>query len=148
MSELPDFTGDPEGYLAWREANPQPFNWMWCVRHWMPCPVEGRSGILASVLLAGESYAFLPDDVTLPSAIQSWWENQTESACCKFGDDKMNHLWAMIKAIEEERTCGSLPWAGDKKAKGRHACFYPKDHRGVHDWQEKIKSIFNYEVPE
>lgn len=149
--EQHDWFGDPEGYRAFSAAHPPPqFNPHWCIEHWMPCPVEGKNGMLATVLLMTEAFSLLPEGVTSPSAMNSWWANQTRPACCQLGDEKMAHLWRFVDYVSDDSlVCLAPPhpaFTVRKRSSGRHACFYPKDHPGVHDWQEKPKSIYDYDI--
>jgi hypothetical protein len=136
---VPDFTGDLDGYLLWRAAVPAPFNPHWCGRHWAPCPVEGLPGVVASVILVGESFAFVPDQVgTDATALNSWFQNQTEPTCCKLGDEKMAFLWDLMRRVQAGEICGDktdLP-------SGRHVCFDPPGHGGPHEHQRPIESVF------
>lgn len=138
MSNPPDFSGKPDEFLAWSEAHPN-FNPHWCPRHWMPCPVDGLNGILASVLMMGESFALLPKDITTPSAINSWWANVTVPACCQFGDEKVEKLWQLVRRVMSDDLCGKH----STLAKGRHACFYPKGHEGLCEWTKPPASIWD-----
>jgi hypothetical protein len=141
--QVPDFTGDLEGFLAWHEKHPKS-NPHWCARHWAPCPVEGAPGMLATLLLAGEAFALLPDDVTTPDAVNSWWANVTTPACCQLGDERIEWLWTFVGRVREKGvTC--LRRAPNRwELRGRHTCFYEKGHDGLHDWDEPVKSIFAY----
>lgn len=134
---VPDFKGDLEGYLKWAKDNHK-FNPHWCSKHWAPCPVEGKPGALASIILMMESFAFLPPDVTEPTAINSWWANQTVPVCCRIGDGNMAWLWDYISSMD--KLCMVKP----VDAPGRHSCFYLKGHSGEHDWAQPPKSIFDY----
>jgi hypothetical protein len=91
----PDFTGDLEGYLRWREENPAPFNPLWCARHWAPCPVEKKNGIVASLILTRRQIDGMPRAVRRggPTAMNSWQANQTTPLCCRLGDDEMAKVW-------------------------------------------------------
>lgn len=103
MSDAPpDFTGDLEGFLAWHAEHAK-WNPHWCAKHWAPCPVEGKNGLLASILQM-QTLAFrgVPADVEIGPALNSWLANQTEPTCCRAGDDEMAKLWALVDALAED----------------------------------------------
>jgi hypothetical protein len=135
----PDFTGDLDGYRAWRREHPQPFNPHWCAEHWAPCPVEGKPGILASVILAGEAFAFVPEGVRTPDALNSWFANQAEPTCCKLGDRKVAFLWDLVDRV----VAGNLCLNADDVPPGRHACFFEPGHEGPHEHQLPPASVFD-----
>lgn len=147
MTEQHDWSGDFDGYLAFAEKN-NPFNPQWCPKHWAPCPVQGKLGMLATVLLMGESFALIPDGVSSASALNSWWANQTVPACCQLGEEKMDFLWRFVDWTQTDVPCKAMPTPFVKAFRGRHVCWFVKDHRGPHDWQQKPRSIFDYEMPE
>lgn len=104
MSENPpDFYGDLDGYLKWAEENPK-WNPQWCFRHWAPCPVEGKPGLVASVILAQHNISTMPPDVQQgdPTAMNSWQENQTTPACCRLGDEFIDSLWEEVSYLVGE----------------------------------------------
>lgn len=89
------FRGRLAEYLAWTEVNPMN-NPNWCPRHWAPCPVDGRNGLQAGLLVMQESLNLMPLSVARGSASakNSWIRNQTTPTCCQLGDDKMAAIWA------------------------------------------------------
>jgi hypothetical protein len=93
--EPPDFRGKPQEFLAWAKANHQ-WNPSWCPRHWLPCPVDGRNGLLATVRIMQLAVEQMPTDVAQggPTAMNSWMANQTRPLCCRLGDARMAELWA------------------------------------------------------
>lgn len=95
LVEPPDFRGKPQEFLAWAKANHQ-WNPSWCPRHWLPCPVDGRNGLLATAKIMQAAIAeLIPADVGTagPSAANSWMHNQTRPLCCQLGDRRMRELW-------------------------------------------------------
>lgn len=101
MSDAPNFEGDLEGFLKYSEEHPH-FNPDWCPRHWAPCPVDRKPGLLAAVLLVQcLRFRFIPEEVgTDALALNSWMENQTTPTCCKAGDDEVQRIWDLASAIE------------------------------------------------
>lgn len=100
MQEPPDFTGDLDGYLEWAKDNMKPSP-MFCARHWAPCPVEGKAGMILTVLMMQAFIAYLvPADVgDMPEPqrsqqLNSLMENRTAPACCELGDEYMDAMWA------------------------------------------------------
>lgn len=136
----PDFHGRLEEFLAWAEENYRS-NPDWCPRHWAPCPVEGKNGLLASVLLIGEAFAFYPSDLQGPDAINAWRRNQVVPTCCLLGDEKMNWLWWFIGLHMEEEE-GLLCLDNKNVPNGRHVCFYEKGHEDPHEHTQPPASIF------
>lgn len=102
-SPPPDFSGDLEGFLAWSEKNYK-WNPQWCAKHWAPCPVEKKPGLLASVILAQHNISLMPDDVRRggATAMNSWQENQTSPVCCRLGDEFMDSLWEEVSVNQPE----------------------------------------------
>jgi hypothetical protein len=134
------FRGDLNGYLQFRKENPGPDNPHWCARHWAPCPVDGRPGIVASVILVGEAFMFLPRRLRRgadATALNSWFLNQTEPTCCKLGDEKMAFLWDLLRRFQDGELCGDM-----SVPEGRRACFYNKGHDGPHEHEKLAASIF------
>lgn len=134
-----EFVGRPAAYLAWAEANwtssPQ-----FCARHWMPCPVEGKPGVLVSVLLMAEGFAFIPADVgSDATALNSWLANQTTPTCCRLGDEKMAWLW-WISSLPEGRLCRER----SPRRRGERVCWRPQGHAGEHEWERPLpRSVFD-----
>lgn len=128
-----------DDYVAYMETQEAPFNPHWCSRHWAPCPVEKLNGALAAVIMMQESFALVPEGVTSPTALNSWWQNVTTPACCQFGDEKMDKLWDLVRKLRDEKLCMSI----DALPKGRHACFLDKGHDGLHDYEMPPASIFD-----
>jgi len=89
------FRGNSEAFLAWAaehwQQGPQ-----WCPKHWMPCPVEGRNGINATMLLMPAMLESIPQDVRDcgPSAMNSWMANTLQPVCCRLGDEAIARIWA------------------------------------------------------
>jgi hypothetical protein len=136
----PDFYGDLDGYLAWAAEHPQP-NPQWCARHWAPCPVEGRPGAVAAVILAGEAFAFVPTKVGHDAtALNSWFANQTTPTCCLLGDERMAWLWELLGRWQAGELCGQRPYAW---VKGRRACFFERGHLTIHEFQMPSASVFD-----
>jgi hypothetical protein len=136
------FLGKPDEYLAWAETNHR-FNPNWCPRHWMPCPVEGKPGMLATVILFGESFAHMPDNIAPPgsnpaSAMNSWMANQTTPLCCKIGDEKIAWLWWVIGLPEDVQCRAHSP------EKGIRVCWRLVGHQGEHEWERPLpRSVFD-----
>lgn len=138
------FRGDPDGYRQWVAEHPSPFNPTWCSEHWAPCPVGGKPGMLATIILTTESFSLLPPDIRDMTGVNSWWANQTTSACCQFGDEKTRRLWAFVDLLTETAgVCGAPP-PQMPKFNGRHTCWLAPDHDGRHDWLDPVRSIFDY----
>lgn len=133
MSEStpPDFTGNLDAYLAWVAEHPPPFNPLFCARHWAPCPVDRKPGLLASIVMQVELMGRMPADVGSPSAMNSWQANRVSPLCCELGDDRMTWLWAELDAPH----CSARPPAGHRMANGR-VCWKRPGHNGVHEWDE------------
>lgn len=139
----PDFfRGQPDLYRAWVQQNPPRFNPYLCPKHWMPCPVEGKNGMLASVLMMTEAFAFLPANVTTPDAMNSWFANQTTSVCCRFGDEKMAWLWWIVAASEDpERFCRARTPEQNVSVR---VCWRWSGHKGEHEWERPLpRSVFD-----
>lgn len=134
------FLGKPDEYLAWAKKNSK-FNPVFCSRHWMPCPVEGKNGMLVTVILQIEMLGMMPADLVKPgvepsSAMNSWMANQIIPLCCKLGDEKMNWLWWIID-ISQERLCNQkYPLPGSVRV-----CWRLKNHDGDHEWQKLLDKI-------
>src|SRR5581483_3386703 len=117
--------------------------------HWMPCPVEGKPGLLVSTILMVESLAMMPRDLArrsgsaLTTAMNSWLANQTRPLCCELGDEKMAWLWWIV-SIPPERLCRErypLPGLSVR------VCWRPAGHDGDHEWarlaRRQPSSIFD-----
>jgi hypothetical protein len=143
MSKLdPDaFRGKPDEYLAWAAENHRS-NTMWCARHWMPCPVDGKPGVVASVILQVEALGDVPADVARPgvdwtTAVNSWFANQTVPVCCKLGDEKMAWLWWVITLPEGLLCYEPYPHKGVSVRR----CWRPAGHVGDHEWQKLLDKV-------
>lgn len=90
-------------YLLWAEKN-WPFNPSFCPRHWMPCPVEGRNGIGASIEVMQKALDMMPEVVRTGghTAMNSWQENQTTPTCCRLGDEWVAALWERWPPADED----------------------------------------------
>lgn len=135
MTQPPDFTGDLDGYLAWA-ADTWSSSSILCPRHWAPCPVEGRPGLLISVLLQVELMTRMPPDVGDATGMNSWAANRLTPLCCELGDDAMTWLWDEL----DRPHCGHRPPEGHRMAGGR-VCWYEPDHTGPHEY-DKPGSVF------
>jgi hypothetical protein len=84
-------------WLAWAAEN-FPSNPDWCARHWAPCPVGGRNGVAAAVVMFRESLQLMPPAVVRAggTAIESWRHNQLVPACCRLGDERVAAVWALV----------------------------------------------------
>lgn len=127
----PDFTGRLNDYLAWAETNMPKSNPHFCARHWAPCPVEGKPGLVTSVILMTEALLdleWMPLAArTSPDAMNSWQANKTTPYCCTLGDEKMAWLWWFVT---QEKCAAHSP------RKGQHVCFRPPGHDGAHDFEQ------------
>lgn len=126
----PDFTGRLDDYLAWATKN-----WrnspLFCARHWAPCPVEGKPGLLMSVVMQVELMGLMPADVGDHTGMNSWQANRTTPLCCELGDERMTWLWAELDAPH----CGARPPAGHPMETGR-VCWKRPDHGDEpHEWE-------------
>ncbi len=138
------FFGKPEEYLAWTAKNKK-FNPLFCPRHWMPCPVERKPGMLVQVILMVESFGYMPDDLVKPgidpaSAMNSWMANQIIPLCCKIGNEKMDWLWWVV-TVDQEKLCREpYPEAGVSI----RVCWRLKNHEGEHEWERPMpRSTFD-----
>lgn len=141
------FVGKPEEYLAWAKDNYK-FSPSFCARHWMPCPVEKKPGLLASVIVMTEGFVFVPDDIAaglpdgadLSSRLNSWQENQTVPVCCKLGDEKMAWLWWIVD-VPPETLCKAIP---PDDMKGIRVCWRAAGHLAEHEWERPYpRSVFD-----
>ena len=85
-----EFLGDMAGFLAWAAGH-----WkgnIWCPRHWAPCPVEGRNGLVASLLVTQELQREAPSNLNSAAAINRWAEKHSP-VCCYLGDERMSAIW-------------------------------------------------------
>ncbi len=133
------FRGRLADYLAWT-ADPAS-GWrdspLFCARHWAPCPVDGKSGLLVTVLLQVELLGLMPADVGDATGINSWAANRTTPLCCELGDDKMTWLWAEIDAPH----CNARPPASHRMANGRVCWYRPRHISPEHEW-DRPSSVF------
>lgn len=140
MSEQEDgwrFLGDLEGYLQFSRENPR-WNPQWCPEHWAPCPVEGKPGLLASVMLMQHATTWLypPDAMGTASQMNSWMENQTVPFCCQIEKRYpgwMASLWEEVSAgqgfhLEEGQTMVDNPDSVPCKAKYPFFPYSPLKH--------------------
>lgn len=147
--ELPYFENVDE-YVAWVEAQHQPYNPHLCARHWWPqvkahqeekrgIPGPMPRGIILSLLLMSEAFARLPDDHPgTPEALNSYMMNTTVPTCCWLGDEKMEWLWWLLSV----EPCNAR---GFPHPKGRPSCLFPKNHKGRHYYRDdRYKSLFEY----
>lgn len=125
------YLGNPEKYLADVKATPRPFNPLFCATHWMPCPVEGKPGMLMSIVMQVELLGRMPEDVTAGghTAMNSWQANLVTPLCCELGDEKMRWLWDFI----DEPHCQAKPPQGHRMSGGR-VCWKPPGHLPPHEW--------------
>lgn len=88
------FFGDLEGFLDYAENNSQ-FSPTFCPKHWAPCPVEGKNGLMASIEVMKWLTMEMPAEIRErgPEAMNKWVASQTVSACCRMGDEKMAEIW-------------------------------------------------------
>lgn len=133
------FRGKPDEYLAWAERNLRPTPTM-CLRHWMPCPVEGKPGLLVNIILMVEAFALMPPDVaaqgTDPAmAMNSWMANQTVPICCRLGDEKMSWLWWVVGLPTARLCCARYPQRGVSV----RVCWRPAGHDGEHEWERLLR---------
>lgn len=133
------FRGKLQEYLRWAKLHNE-FNPYLCAKHWAPCPVEGKPGILVSIVLMQESFAFFPPDVTTPEQMNSWMMNQTKSICCRLGDKKMDFLWDII-----DMGPGVLCYAQPPTERtGSRVCWRQRGHLDEHEWERPYpRSVFD-----
>lgn len=138
------FFGKPDEYLKWAKENPK-FNPILCPVHWMPCPVEGKPGMLVSVILMTEMFAFLPENLVKPgadpsTAINSWMANQLIPVCCKIGNERMNWIWWIVTLQQEKLCYEKYPQEGVSI----RVCWRLKGHPDEHEWERPMpRSIFD-----
>lgn len=148
MAEIPHFNSVDE-YVAWCEASGQQYNPQICPRHWWPMidayqQDRVASGMLLTVILMQESFAFVPEEATRlyqetgdPTALNSWFANTTTPICCMLGDEKMEWLWWLLS--QEHCLARDLD-----HPQGRPACLFPKEHFGTHMHHLPVQGIFNF----
>jgi hypothetical protein len=142
MNDPNQFLGKPDEYLEWAKDNFK-FSPSFCARHWMPCPVDGKNGMLVSIILMIESFGLMPDDIgkqgDLTGSINSWMANQIIPLCCKFGDEKMSWLWWIID--KENYLCRQPYPQTDVSVR---VCWRLAAHSGEHEWERPHpRSVFD-----
>jgi hypothetical protein len=132
-----NFDEDYKAFVEFTEAeHPRPFNPQFCLKHWAPCPVEGKPGMVVSIILVTEMMSAMPADVGDHSGMNSWMANRTTSYCCELGDEKMDWLWDEV----DKPHCGKSAPKGHPFENGRN-CWFRPDHEGDCEW-ENPGSIF------
>lgn len=140
------FLGKPELFMEWAS---QKGNWrdspQFCARHWMPCPVEGKPGLLVTVIIMTESFGLMPPGVTTPEQMNSWQANMTTPYCCQFGDEKMDWLWWLVGITDDESIiCRAQKPKDPARPENIRVCWRLKDHEGIHEWERPFpRSIFD-----
>jgi hypothetical protein len=129
------FRGRLKDYLAWAADGFRPTP-LWCVKHWVPCPVEGKPGLLVTIILQTELMSQMPADVGDATGMNSWQANRVTPLCCELGDELMAWLWEEVDAPH----CGVRPPAGHRWQHGR-VCWYRPGHLFGHEW-DNPGSIF------
>lgn len=110
MDERPDFRGNMKGYLAYAEREGLMKNHpQWCARHWAPAPVEGRNGLMASMLILQYQIEAIPVAVRQEGAgaMNQWVAAHSDTPlCCLLGDEKIEAIWAETPAPNAESMNG------------------------------------------
>lgn len=131
----PDFTGRLDAYLEWAAEHFRPSP-LFCGPHWAPCSVDGKPGLLMSIILQTELMSRMPADVGDHTGMNSWMANRLTPLCCELGDERMTWLWDEL----DQPHCSARPPAGHLMANGR-VCWKRPDHRDPHEW-ETPASVF------
>lgn len=143
------FFGKPDEYLLWAQNKKnRKFSPTFCARHWMPCPVEGKPGLLVSVVLMTEMFAYMPDDLVKPgvdpsTAMNSWMADQVIPLCCKIGNEKMKWLWWLV--TKESGLCrAKYSDAYPEQKVSIRVCWRLESHGDEHEWDRPFpRSVFD-----
>lgn len=136
MADAPDFVGRLDEYLDWARHNFRNSP-VFCARHWAPCPVEGKPGLLMSIVMQVELMGLMPADVGDATGMNSWMANRVTPLCCELGDAKMDWLWAEL----DRPHCNERPPADHRMHNGRVCWKRPGHGDEPHEWDQPA-SVF------